>query len=104
MTQTTTNVRELRKAHGMSQEYLAQKLCISRPTLVRIEKGERPLTVAEDAQIRDLFGIAQKGTTRTSSDIRVSVPQRNIEKFKQVLIYVLEKTTGKPNIGMTASV
>lgn len=102
MTPATTNVRELRKAHGMSQEYLAQKLGISRPTLIRIEKNERPLTVAEDAQIRDLFGIAQKGAPVTSGDIRISVPQKNIEKFRQVLIYVLEKTAGKPNIGMTA--
>ena len=102
MTKTTTDVRELRQAHRMSQGYLAQKLGISRPTLVRIEKGERPLTLIEDARIRDLFGIAQKGTAVTSGDIRISVPQKNIEKFKQVLLYVLGKTAGKPNIGMTA--
>lgn len=97
-----TNVRELRKMHGMSQEYLAGKLGISRPTLVRIEKGERPLTVAEDAKVRDLFAIERKSTTNVSSDIRISVPQKNIEKFKQVLLYVLGKTAGRPNIGMTA--
>ena len=102
MIQTTTNVRELRKAHGMSQEYLAQKLGISRPTLVRIEKGERPLTLTEDARACDLFGVAKKGVAATSGDIRISVPQRHIEKFKQVLLYVLGKTAGKPNIGMTA--
>jgi transcriptional regulator with XRE-family HTH domain len=102
MTNLNTNVRELRKMHGMSQEYLAGKLGISRPTLIRIEKGERPLTQAEDAKIRDLFGIAQKNTTVASGDIRISVPQKHIEKFKQVLLYVLGKTIGRPNIGMTA--
>ncbi|MDE1919602.1 MAG: DUF4065 domain-containing protein [Patescibacteria group bacterium] len=100
--QLITNVRELRKMHGMSQEYLAEKLGISRPTLIRIEKGERPLTVAEDSKVRDLFAVERKGVARTSSDIRISVPQKNIEKFKQVLLYVLGKTAGRPNIGMTA--
>lgn len=98
----TTNVKELRTTHGMTQEYLAHKLGISRPTLVRIEKGERPLTPAQDACIRDLFGISQKGVAVASGDIRVSVPQKHIEKFKEVLLYVLGKTAGKPNIGMTA--
>lgn len=99
----TTNVRELRIAHGMSQEYLAQKLGISRPTLVRIEKGERPLTPAQDVRIRDLFGILQKRPAISSAgDIRISTPQKNIGKFKQVLLYVLGKIAGKPNIGMTA--
>jgi uncharacterized phage-associated protein len=30
------------------------------------------------------------------------VPQKHLDKFKQVLLYVLGKTAGKPNIGMTA--
>ncbi|MHB8710355.1 MAG: type II toxin-antitoxin system antitoxin SocA domain-containing protein [Minisyncoccota bacterium] len=102
MTPLSTNVRELRKMHGMSQEYLARKLGISRPTLIRIEKGQRPLTSTEDAQIRDLFGITQGAVAVASGDIRISVPQKNIEKFRQVLLYVLGKTAGKPNIGMTA--
>jgi transcriptional regulator with XRE-family HTH domain len=96
-----TNVRELRTTHGMSQEYLAQKLGISRPTLIRIEKGERPLTVAEDAKVRDLFAIERKSSPGISGGMRISVPQKNIEKFKQVLLYVLSKTAGKPHIGMT---
>lgn len=100
--QFITNVRELRKMHGMSQEYLAEKLGISRPTLIRIEKGARPLTVAEDAKVRDLFAIERRNPAHASNDIRISVPQKNIEKFKQVLLYVLGKTAGKPHIGMTA--
>jgi len=102
MAYPTTNVRELRTAHGMTQEYLAQKLGISRPTLVRIEKGERPPTPAQDARVRDLFGLTQKGSAVSSGDIRISIPQKNLDKFKQVLLYVLSKTAGKPNIGMTA--
>lgn len=32
---------------------------------------------------------------------RISVPQERVEKFKQVLLYVLSKIGGKPNIGQT---
>jgi transcriptional regulator with XRE-family HTH domain len=102
MIKTTTNVRELRQAHRMSQGYLAQKLGISRPTLVRVEKGERPLSSTEDAKVRELFGLTEKGAITALSDIRISVPQKYLDKFKEVLLYVLGKTAGKPNIGMTA--
>src|SRR3989339_853513 len=31
--------------------------------------------------------------------MRISVPQKNLEKFKEVLLYVLSKVGGKPNVG-----
>ena len=33
--------------------------------------------------------------------MRISVPQENIEKFKQVLLYVLQKVGTKPNFDQT---
>ncbi len=35
------------------------------------------------------------------NDIRISVPKLKIDKFKNMLLYVLEKCAGKPNIGET---
>jgi len=35
------------------------------------------------------------------NDIRISVPYLNTEKFKNMLLYVLEKCGGKPNVGET---
>ncbi|MFZ2969889.1 MAG: Panacea domain-containing protein, partial [Minisyncoccia bacterium] len=35
-------------------------------------------------------------------EMRISVPQENIEKFKEVLLYILEKVGARPNIGETA--
>ena len=32
-------------------------------------------------------------------EMRISVPQKNLQKFKEVLLYVLSKVGGKPNIG-----
>jgi hypothetical protein len=33
--------------------------------------------------------------------MRISVPQENIEKFKQVLLYILQKVGTKPNFDQT---
>lgn len=33
--------------------------------------------------------------------IRISVPQKNFEKFRATLMYILEEVGGKPNIGET---
>lgn len=73
---------------------------MSRPTLLRTEKGERELTRAEEQALRDIFAIAGEHTAPV--DMRISIPQKKIDKFKQVLLYVLEKVGAKPNIGMTA--
>ena len=37
----------------------------------------------------------------TKNEIRISVPQKNLNKFKEVLLYVLSKVGGKPNVGET---
>ena len=34
--------------------------------------------------------------------MRISVPQQNLKKFKEVLLYILEKVGARPNIGETA--
>ena len=36
-----------------------------------------------------------------AEDMRVSVPQKNIEKFKEVFLYILDKVGGKANVGKT---
>ena len=35
------------------------------------------------------------------ADIRIDIPQNNIEKFKQILLYILKKIGSKPNVGQT---
>jgi uncharacterized phage-associated protein len=38
---------------------------------------------------------------KEENNIRISVPELNVEKFKNVLLYLLECCAGKPNIGET---
>lgn len=84
----------------MSQSDLAMRLGISRPTLIKIEKGERPLTLGEREKVQEIFDTVQESEHK-ASDMRIDIPQKNLKKFKEVLLYILEKVGGKPNVGLT---
>jgi len=111
-------IQQLRKKHNLTQEFLASELGISRPTYVQIEQGKRDLTIIEAETLASIFGISfedfrhgkdssitaniQKNKIkpkREKQEIRISIPQKNLEKFKEVLLYVLSKVGGKSNVG-----
>ncbi len=48
---------QLRKSNNFSQDELAKKLGISRPTLISIEKGKRDITLGELKRISEIFDI-----------------------------------------------
>jgi len=98
-TNSKINLRELREKLNMSQEDLARRLGLSRPTLIKIEKGERPLSLPERDLVSQIFDLVKD--TASTFDTRISIPQKRLDKFKQVLLYILQKVGGKPNVGMT---
>ena len=98
---TFTDIKGMREQLGMSQAELAKRLGMSRPTLIKVEKGERKLSQGEEEEVRNIFDMVKEYPADPSDGIRISVPEKNLEKFKQVFLYVLEKTAGKPNVGMT---
>jgi len=114
-------IKKLRLQNSFSQEFMAEKLGISRPTYMQIEKGERELTISEAQKLASIFGMSLKdllnGNKRETEiifekekrvkktlkpEIRINVPQQNLKKFKEVLLYVLEHVGARPNIGETA--
>lgn len=114
-------VMSLRKKHEMTQAYLAGKLGISRPTYIQFEQGERELTISEAKKLANIFNMSLENLLneneikisidiekakikpkQAKTEIRISVPQQKVDKFKQVFLYILKKVGGKPNIGMTA--
>ncbi|MEX0919073.1 MAG: type II toxin-antitoxin system antitoxin SocA domain-containing protein [Candidatus Paceibacterota bacterium] len=97
---TSKSLREKRKKMGLSQTELAGLLGVSRPTLAKIEKNERPLNKVETEKLKDIFESFELDH-QTQGDIRINIPAGNINKFKQVLLYILEKVGAKPNVGMT---
>lgn len=114
-------IRQLRKARGLTQEDLASALEISRPTYIQIESGERDLTLSEARQCAKIFDVsfeqflqghappdpivslAKEPSTSPArkETIRIHVPVKNLKKFKEVLLYILTKVGGKPNVGET---
>lgn len=111
-------IQQLRKKNNLTQEFLASELGISRPTYIQIEQGERDLTIAQAEKLASIFGITFEDFRRAKDSsiivgidkekikpkakkqkIRINIPQKNLKKFKEVLLYVLSKVGGKPNVG-----
>lgn len=111
-------ITELRKMKGLSQEDLAKSIKISRSSLAQIELGNRSVDILElqklslvlefsldDFMSKD-FSASQdvdiKEEKRAKKEEeRISVPTLQVNKFKNVLLYILERCAGKPNVGET---
>lgn len=109
---------ELRKMKGLSQEDLAKGVKISRPSLAQIELGNRGVDILElqrlsmvlgfslDDFVSKDFSVSQDAEGKEEAkakkiDERISVPTLQVNKFKNVLLYILERCAGKPNVGET---
>ena len=111
-------ITELRKIKGLSQENLAKSIGISRSSLAQIELGNRSINILElqqlsmelgfslddfmsrDFEIHQEINDENEKSTNTVEE-RIAVPDLKIDKFKNVLLYILEKCAGKPNVGET---
>ncbi len=111
-------ITELRKMKGLSQEDLAKSVKISRPSLAQIELGNRTVDVLEFQRLSMVLGFslddfvskdfsayqdleAKAEAKSKKADERISVPSLQVSKFKNVLLYILERCAGKPNVGET---
>jgi len=111
-------IKNLRERLGLSQKELANLLKISRVSLSQIENGQRKISAEEIANLSKIFNIPtdvlldleqdievtlgkRKKTLSKKRKIRINIPQKNLEKFKEVLLYILNKVSSKPNIGET---
>ncbi|MCC8046587.1 MAG: helix-turn-helix transcriptional regulator [Clostridiales bacterium] len=50
-------LRNARKCLGLSQEYVARQMCLSRPTISAIESGQRKVTAEELARFSQIYGV-----------------------------------------------
>ena len=111
-------IAELRKLKGLSQEDLAKGVKISRPSLAQIELGNRSVDILELQKLslvlafslddfmskdfsanKEIEGQVEKKIKKEAE--RISVPTLQVNKFKNVLLYILERCAGKPNVGET---
>lgn len=111
-------ISNLRKYRGFSQEELAEKMGLNRSSLALIETGKRRVSAEEilafskhlefsiDSFLSDRFNLQDERLhlvkkKKVKPEERISVPKLNLEKFRQVLLYILERCAGKPNVGET---
>jgi len=111
-------IKALREGQRISQKELSQRLALDRASLSLIENDKRSLKADElillskslNISIDELLNL--KSSTEVileqtqkpkekSHDLRISVPRKNLNKFKEVLIYILGKVGAKPNVGET---
>lgn len=78
------------------QKELMSILELSRPLISAIQSGKRELTIQQKEKLESYFS-----SLASLENVRIHIPQKNIEKFKQVLLYVLNKVGAKPNVGQT---
>jgi len=115
--QVGRRLSELRKLKGLSQEELAKSIEMSRSSLTQIELGNRNVDILElqklsmilSFSLDDFMSVNFSGNheingepeIKPKNEERISVPILNIEKLKNVLLYILERCAGKPNVGET---
>lgn len=122
MTTIGKYIKEIRSKKGLSQADMAKKMQMSRPTFIQIENNNRELAISEAEKLASILGISfeelrLKRTPRdievtvnnktsslkqtTSTTLRIDVPQKHLDKFKEVLLYICEKISGQANVGQT---
>lgn len=111
-------IKSLRDKVEMSQDTLAKRMKLPRPAISQIESGSRKIATDELLNLSQIFHVSindllnpgkepevrlneEKKEKHPKSRMRISVPQKNLQKFKEVLLYILNKVGSKPNIGET---
>lgn len=117
-------IKGLRERMGIKQQRLADMLKVSRPTISQIENEERKISVDELIKLSEIFNLSieslldlekepevilsegsrgrdVKKERKVKPQIRINVPQKNLEKFREIFLYILNKIGSKPNIGET---
>lgn len=110
-------IKKTRKSLGLSQERVAKTLGINRVAISQIENGDRKISAEEVAKLSKFFNVPSNiildlekdievtlekmnlSKQKAKQEIRISVPQKNLKKFKEVLLYILKKVGSRPNVG-----
>jgi len=102
-------IKKLREDLGLSQTELAEKLGIPRPSVSQIESAQRDVGSMELAQLAKIFEVSVddllsadlEDTKCQKAKTGSKMPKLNKDKFKQVLLYILDKCGAKANVGET---
>lgn len=102
-------VRKLRIQGGFSQEDLARHLGLSRQAIGQIEAGERKVDGTELARLSEILSVSIDSLLRSDTgSFKISkrflgklAMKPDVQKLKNLLLYILAQCGGKPNVGET---
>lgn len=102
-------IKSLRENLGLSQAELARKMGVSRVTITNIETGKRDLEALELIKFSEIFKVDPASFLRDEEPARINNLKVNksknfslsSEKLRNLILHILEKCGGKPNIGET---
>ncbi len=109
-------IRRLREDRKLSQAELAKVIGTSREIVSNIETGARMPKLSEISKLASFFYCSiddliseeesveiivkkSKKAKPEKETLRINVPQKNLSKFKEVFLYILNEVGAKPNIG-----
>ncbi|MES2778488.1 MAG: type II toxin-antitoxin system antitoxin SocA domain-containing protein [Bacteroidota bacterium] len=109
-------ITHYRNVKSLSQESLAAELNVTRTAITQIESGKRSVSAIELMELSKILGfnineimasafkpekVDEEEELLPSEEIRIEIPKLKTQKFKQILLYILERCAGKPNVGET---
>ena len=118
----TQAVKMLRKRARLSQQEVADAIGVARATYIKLENGTREARLDELRKLSQYYEISLQDLAdgniiiedmnevelpsvvpeeRTDLIPREIAPNYQPEKLRQVLLYILNKVGGKPNVGET---
>lgn len=91
-TKYSQTIKGLREEKGITQDEMAKKLVMSRPTYIAVEKGVRELTVSEFDVLASVLGVSM-------DELELGMVA-NFDKYKQMILLYL-RNSGKSGIRRT---
>lgn len=111
-------IARVRTELEITQEELGRSVDLSRVAIGQIEAGKRKVTADELQRFSAAFEIPadylvdptkrpqivlehRDAPAMKDAGLRISVPQKNVQKFREALLYLLTRVGGKPSVGET---
>ena len=98
-------IKSWREEKNISQEQFAKAVGISRVAVSEVERGNRGVDAIELAKIAGFFNVSTDALLADDKQSESASLENNFKfltiKLKNIILYILEKCGGKPNLGET---
>lgn len=98
-------IKSLREEKDVSQEQLSKAIGLSRVAVSEVERGNRGVDSVELVKIASFFNVSIDAILSDDKLGKFFGTENNFKfepnKLKNVILYILEKCGGKPNLGET---